>query len=389
MKPKPSSTAPLSDAEAIELAAVSGERLDALIASAGMCRDLAWGYDLTYSPKVFLPLTNVCRDHCDYCSFRRSPGDDGEWTMSPDEVLSCLKQASSQGCVEALFCLGDSPDVFPSYRNTLAKWGMDDTVDYLFKAAEWALELGLLPHTNAGILTYDQMARLRRVNVSLGLMLENVSPRLCKRGMPHYRAPDKRPERRLAMTREAGELRIPFTSGLLLGIGETCLERVETLLAIRELHLAYGHIQEVIIQNFRAGLKTPMCDAEEPDDDAVVRSVALARLILPSEVSVQAPPNLNPGVTEKLIAAGVNDFGGISPVTPDYINPGHPWPHIDRLSRQCEASGYVLRPRLPIYDDYLARPDFMDASLNPYCLKARARTEHQPTSGARRAPGPS
>ena len=224
-----------------------------LMAAARKRRDGHWTRRITFSPKVFLPLTNLCRNFCDYCSFRRSPGQAGEWTMSPDEVIAALDRGRENGCVEALFCLGDQPEaVFRSYRQTLARWGHTSTVDYLYWAAERALERGLLPHTNAGVLSKDEMARLRPVNVSQGLMLENISARLCQKGMPHHRAPDKRPERRVAMTREAGELAIPFTSGLLLGIGETRLERIDTLLAIRDLHREYGHIQEVIVQNFRA-----------------------------------------------------------------------------------------------------------------------------------------
>jgi FO synthase len=217
------------------------------------------------------------------------------------------------------------------------------------------------------------MERLKPVNVSMGLMLENISPRLCQKGMPHHRAPDKRPEARVAMTRAAGALKIPFTSGLLLGIGETRTERVETLLAIRELHREHGHIQEVIVQNFRARPNIPMAGAPEPEDFEIAHSVALARLILDDEVSVQAPPNLNPAATALLLDAGINDFGGISPVTPDYINPIHPWPHIDTLATTCAARGYTLRPRAPIYDRYLDAPGFLDPGLRQPTLAARAR----------------
>jgi FO synthase len=235
-----------------------------------------------------------------------------------------------------------------------------------------------LPHTNAGILTREDMARLRPLNVSLGLMLENVSERLCLPGMPHHRAPDKRPGRRIAMLAEAGELRIPFTTGILIGIGETLRERIDSLLTIRRLHRQFGHIQEVIVQNFRARPGIPMHAAPEPDDTEIAHAVALARLILDPEVSVQAPPNLSPEGREGsgaalLLRAGVNDFGGISPVTPDYINPRHPWPHVDALGEACAAEGYDLAPRLAIYDAFLEKPAFLDDALREPVAKVRAR----------------
>ncbi len=329
-------------------------------------RDRAWGKTLTFSPKVFLPITNLCRNRCDYCSFRRSPGDPGEWTMSPDEIRTWLSRAREQGCIEALFCLGDTPETgFREYRALLRSWGHDRTVDYLHWAAEQALAEGLLPHTNAGILSRNDMIELRPVNASLGLMLETVSDRLCERGMPHHQAPDKRPAKRIQMTREAGELRIPFTSGLLIGIGETIEERVDTLLAIRAIQREYGHIQEVIVQNFRAHPSTPMGSAVEPTEDDLAAAVALARLILDDDVSVQAPPNLSPASTKTLIDAGINDFGGISPVSPDYINPQHPWPHLEKLSEFCAAAGFDLRPRLPLYPSHLETDEFVDPSLRP------------------------
>jgi FO synthase len=338
----------------------------ALCEAARARRDRVWGMTLTYSPKVFLPVTNLCRNRCDYCSFRRSPGDPGEWTMSPDEIRSWLHRARDQGCVEALFCLGDTPETgFQEYRALLRSWGHERTVDYLRWAAEEALGAGLLPHTNAGILSREDMIALRPVNVSLGLMLENVSERLCEKGMPHHRAPDKRPAKRIQMTREAGELQIPFTSGLLIGIGETVEERVDTILAIRALHRDHGHIGEVIVQNFRAHPDTPMGLAAEPAPDGLAATVALARLLLDDDVSVQAPPNLNPASISTLIRAGINDFGGISPVSPDYINPQHPWPYLDRLREACDAEGFALAPRLPVYPSHLDAPGFIDASLRP------------------------
>jgi 7,8-didemethyl-8-hydroxy-5-deazariboflavin synthase CofG subunit len=365
----------LPNAEAaLRLGAPDGLSTAALTEAARARRERSTGRVVTFSPKVFLPLTNLCRNFCDYCSFRRSPGDPGAWTMSPDEVSAHLESGRAAGCVEALFCLGDTPEsVFGAYRDTLASHGQSSTVDYLVWAAERALELGLLPHTNAGILDAEAMARLRRVNVSLGLMLESTSDRLCAKGMPHHRAPDKRPARRLAMHAAAGRLSIPFTSGLLLGIGEAADERIETLLAIRSLDAAHDHIQEVIIQNFRAHPDTPMGGWVEPELDSLTRAVALARLVLPDRIRVQAPPNLSPGAAEALLDAGLDDFGGISPVTPDYINPRHPWPHLDALFEACERRGLLLRPRLPIYPRHATDPRFLDPSLGPACDAARRR----------------
>lgn len=367
---------PLSDEDALALADLEPHEHDALFAAAARRRDARWGSTVTFSPKVFLPLTNLCRNRCDYCSFRKSPGEPGEWTMTPAEVAHTLTTARAQGCVEALFCLGDKPEgAFSAYRRTLATFGHTSTVGYLYHAGRDALARGLLPHTNAGVLDAREMARLKEVNVSLGLMLENISPRLCAPGMPHHKAPDKRPERRVRMIEEAGALRIPFTTGILLGIGETWRERVESLLAIRALHRRYGHIQEVIVQNFRARPLIPMADAPEPEDVEVARSVAMARLILDDDVSVQAPPNLNPGGVARLLAAGINDWGGISPVTPDYINPRHPWPHLDALAGECAREGFTLRARLPVYDSYLAREGFVDPALIDACRAAQARLE--------------
>ncbi|MBK8259083.1 MAG: 7,8-didemethyl-8-hydroxy-5-deazariboflavin synthase CofG [Polyangiaceae bacterium] len=370
---------PLSAHDAFALADLPAEELSPLLKAAAAVRDRAFGRTLTFSPKVFLPLTNLCRNRCDYCSFRKSPGQEGEWTMTPEEVAETVTRARHAGCIEALFCLGDKPEgAFSAYRQTLAAFGHNSTVDYLYRAGCDALNLGLLPHTNAGVLEAQEMEQLKRVNVSLGLMLENVSPRLCAPGMPHHKAPDKRPERRIRMIENAGKLKIPFTTGILLGIGETRRERVESLLAIVDLHRQYGHIQEVIIQNFRARPDIAMATAPEPDDYEIAHSVAMARLILDRDVSVQAPPNLNPGGTALLLSAGINDWGGISPVTPDYINPRHPWPHLDMLRAQVESLGYQLAPRLPVYDRYLDMEGYIDPSLREPIARAKARLSRSP-----------
>jgi FO synthase len=317
-----------------------------LYARAAAVRDRAFGRRVTYSPKVFLPLTNLCRDRCDYCSFRRSPGEPGEWTMTPDEVRATLARGRELGCTEALFCLGDRPDVFPTYRALLRSWGHESTIDYLEWGCREAIAAGLLPHTNAGVMSMDDMRRLRGKNASLGLMVEQVTPRLCERGGAHHHAPDKRPEARLRMLREAGALRIPMTTGILCGIGESRDERIDSLLAITELHAAYGHIQEVIVQGFRDGRARGVA---EPEDDIVADAIALARVMLPPEVTVQSPPNLVTDVP-LLLAAGVNDLGGISPLTPDYINKAYPWPNIRGLAEVCAQHGFELAPRLPVHE---------------------------------------
>jgi len=318
---KPLAGEELTRDEAVALLATP-ELTAELLATASALRDRAWGRTITFSPKVFLPITNLCRDRCTYCTFRKDPDDPDAWTMTPDEIAAWSARGRALGCKEALMCLGDKPEVaFPAYRATLAGLGHRTTAEYVHRACAIALDCGLLPHTNAGLLSRDEMARLKEVNVSLGLMLENVSPRLRARGQVHQWAPDKEPALRLRMLREAGELRIPFTTGLLLGIGETLAERVDTLLAIRDLHRAYGHVQEVIVQNFRAKPTIPRADASEPAPEDIARTVAVARLILDADVSVQAPPNLSPADHTLLLAAGLNDWGGISPLTPDYVNP--------------------------------------------------------------------
>ena len=355
---------------------------DALLAAASARRDAAWGRTLTYSPKVFLPVTNLCRDRCTYCTFRKDPDDPDAWTMQPDEIRAWSARGRAVGCIEALMCLGDKPErAFPAYRTLLADLGHGTTAEYLHRACAIALDAGLLPHSNAGILTRDEMRALKPVNVSLGLMLENVSPRLRGRGEVHQWAPDKEPGVRLQMLREAGELAIPFTTGLLIGIGETLAERVDTLFAIRDLHRAHGHIQEVIVQNFRTKPTIRRSDAPEPDAADLARTVAVARLVLDSDVSVQAPPNLSsPDDHALLVAAGLNDWGGISPLTPDYVNPEAPWPHVALLADTCRAAGYALRPRLPIYERWIDRPGFLDPGLRA-AVAARA-AELVPPSAA-------
>jgi len=337
--------------------------LPALLAAAAASRDRSKGRTVTYSRKVFLPITNLCRDRCSYCTFRKDPNDPGAWTMTRADITVWLQRARSQGCREALMCLGDRPETaFRSHRETLRAFGHRSTIGYVREACEMALAMGLLPHTNAGLLSVEEMRLLRPVNVSLGLMLETVSPRLRARGMAHAHAPDKEPARRLAMIADAGRLSIPFTTGVLVGIGETPEERVDSLFAIRNLHQAYGHIQEVIIQNFRAKPQIAMAQAPEPTAVELARAVAVARLTLGGDLNLQVPPNLSPDDHRLLLRAGINDWGGISPVTCDYVNPEAPWPEIAALAATCRAEGFTLRERLPIYPQYM-RAQFLDPAL--------------------------
>jgi 7,8-didemethyl-8-hydroxy-5-deazariboflavin synthase CofG subunit len=364
----------LSAEDGYQLIRCSNEGASALFAVAGAVRDRHKGRTVTYSRKLFLPITNLCRDRCSYCTFRKDPRDPDAWTMTPAEIHAWLERGRAQGCKEALMCLGDKPELaYSSYRTTLAELGHASTTEYIYQACEIALSYGVLPHTNAGIMTYEEMKRLKQVNVSLGLMLENISPRLRQRGMAHFSAPDKDPIVRVRMIREAGELAIPFTTGILIGIGETLEERVDSLLAIRDLHQTYGHIQEVIVQNFRAKPHTRMASAPEPESLDVAKTVAVARLLLGGEMNVQAPPNLSPHDHKLLLRAGINDWGGISPITKDYVNPEAAWPHIEALGRTCREEGFTLRERLAIYPEYIDRPGFLLPALRPRTVELQAQ----------------
>lgn len=356
---------PVDDSPVLTSFQPDAQDVQTLCAAAAARRDLRDSACITFSPKIFLPITNLCRNRCDYCTFRRSPGDDGAYTMTFDDVERVVAQGAASGCFEALLCLGDKPEKgFSAYRRELTERGLDSTVDHLVISSQIALRHGVFPHTNAGVLDKEDMVRLRPVNASMGLMLESSSERLCEKGMPHYKAPDKRPAVRIRMMDIAGELRIPFTSGILVGIGETRKERIDSLLVLRELHARHGHIQELIIQNFRSKENTPMADAPEPTLDELLETIALARLIMPLDVSIQAPPNLSPHGVGALIGAGINDLGGISPITPDFINPEKPWPHLSSLRASLAAHGWQLMPRLPIYPAWI-HPDWVDPRLLP------------------------
>ena len=336
---------------------------------------------ITYSRKVFVPLTNLCRDYCGYCTFRRDPGQPGAHTMTPEEVLSFARAGEKMGCTEVLFSLGDKPELaFPEMRSQLRELGYTSTLHYLESMCQMVLrETTLLPHPNPGLLSPEWLKRLMPWSASIGLMLETTSNRLLSNGTAHDNAPDKVPRKRLRTIEEAGKLGIPFTTGLLIGIGETSAERIETLVAIGELHERYGHIQEVIIQNFRRKPSIPMSDWPEPSRGDMLRTVAVARLLLP-EINLQAPPNLAAPYYQELIDAGINDWGGVSPLTPDFINPEAPWPHLEQLRQRTESKGQKLQQRLPVY------PEFIEQSARHSALLAERLRQSADDSGyARRA----
>jgi len=335
--------------------------LPGLLSAATKIRACGKGNVVSFSRKVFIPLTTLCRDYCSYCTFRKDPGQPGAHFMTPDEVLALAERGRQAGCKEALFSLGDQPErIFPEASEFLSKQGFTRTLDYVAAMSELVLEkTGLLPHANPGVMDRAALVRLKDSNASLGLMLENVSPRLMRDGLPHAKAPDKVPALRLRTIEEAGRLSIAFTTGILIGIGETMEERIDSLFAIRTLHEEYGHIQEVIIQNFRAKTEIPMAAHPEPSLEDMLRTIALARLILGPHMNVQAPPNLSYDDFPCLLEAGINDWGGISPVTKDFINPEAAWPQIARLQAETESRGFVLRERLALYPEFVRREEFL------------------------------
>lgn len=306
------------------------------------------GSTITYSRKVFAPLTNLCRDRCAYCTFARPIGDPAAHTMTPDEVLAVARAGQRAGCKEILFSLGDKPEMrYPPYREWLLRQGFHSTIEYLAAMCQLVFEeTGLLPHSNAGVLTRSEIDLLKPVNASLGLMLESTSDRLLARGEAHFECPDKVPAVRLRTLREAGEARVAFTTGILIGIGETPAERLDALFAIRDLHEKYGHVQEVIVQNFRAKADTLFAGRPEPSLEDLRRTAAIARLIFGGEISVQVPPNLSPEAHADLLDAGIDDWGGVSPVTLDFINPERAWPALGELRRTTARAGFELRERL-------------------------------------------
>ncbi|HEY8489755.1 MAG TPA: 7,8-didemethyl-8-hydroxy-5-deazariboflavin synthase CofG, partial [Dehalococcoidia bacterium] len=335
----------LEAAEAYPLIRATGTELVAVLQAASTLRDRGKGRTVSYSRKVFIPLTTMCRQKCGYCTFAKPPGHAEAHTMTPDEVLAVAQAGAALGCKEALFSLGEKPEErYARARRDLARLGYDATNVYLRDMADLVYrETGLLPHLNPGVLTREEVAMLREVSVSMGIMLESVSTRLLEKGGAHWACPGKAPAERLATMAYAGEQGVAFTTGILIGIGETPEERVDSLLAIRDLHDRYGHIQEVIIQNFRVKPDIPMRHWPEPSALEMARTIATARLLLSPEMNVQAPPNLTPDAYQQYLFAGLNDWGGVSPLTKDHINPERPWPKIDELARVTAEAGFELR----------------------------------------------
>jgi 7,8-didemethyl-8-hydroxy-5-deazariboflavin synthase CofG subunit len=366
---------PLSREAARQLIGCGESELPALLTAAMETRQRFKPGIVTYSRKVFIPLTNLCRDYCGYCTFRRDPGQRGAHTMTPDQVLEIARAGQKMGCTEALFSLGDKPELaFPEMRDALRHLGYKSTLHYLEAMCELVLrETTLLPHPNPGLLSAEWIARLAKVSPSMGLMLETTNASLLAAGAAHDNAPDKIPAKRLHTIEEAGKQKVPFTTGLLIGIGENLEDRVDTLLAIRDLHRRYRHIQEVIIQNFRAKPEIPMRDRPEPTQGEMMRTIAVARLLMP-DVNIQAPPNLSAPYYDELLDAGINDWGGVSPLTPDFINPEKPWPHLEQLKLRTEAKGYRLRQRLPVYPEFVQNVT-EEPSLLAEKIKAAADSE--------------
>lgn len=327
--------------------------IEQLCKRARQVRESAWGRRITYSRKLFVPLTNMCRDECGYCTFVQAPDSPHARVMTPDEVRDSLRAGEKAGCKEVLFSLGEKPELrYAAARRALDRLGYRTMTDYLAAMCDLVLrETSMIPHVNAGTLSDDELARLHPVSASMGLMLESVSKRLLRKGQPHHACPDKVPAQRLATLGRGGRRRIPFTTGILIGIGETWQERIDSLRAINALHRRYGHIQEVIVQNFRAKPGTAMADHPEPTLTDLIRTLAVARLELDADISLQVPPNLTVD-HRALIDAGINDWGGISPVTSDFINPERIWPEIDVLARTTASAGYELAERLTVYPGY-------------------------------------
>jgi FO synthase len=338
--------------------------VDGLFTEARRLRDEGKGRVITYSRKVFVPLTTLCRDRCTYCTFAKPPGAGGEY-LEPEDVMAIALAGESHGCTEALFTLGDRPeDRWPQALAFLERHGCASTIEYVRMNTEAVVSrTAVFPHANPGLLTEEDMRALRPSNVSMGLMLENISPRLMEPGMPHHDCPDKDPALRVETIRAAGRARVPFTTGVLMGIGETPEELVDSLFALAALAAETGSVQEVIVQNFRAKADTPKRRDAEPTVQYVARVVAAARWILGSGMNLQVPPNLTERF-EVYLDAGINDWGGVSPLTIDWVNPEAPWPHLDELDERTAAAGFELRPRLPVYPEYID-DRWIDPALMP------------------------
>jgi FO synthase len=355
----------------VEHAALLDAPLDELCAEARSLRKAGHGTVVTYSPKVFIPLTKLCRDVCHYCTFAGPPRRGERAYMTIDEVLAVARAGAARGCREALFTLGDKPELrYRVAREELASLSCESTLEYLGRAAGAVLaDTGLLPHLNPGVMTVDDLRALRPVSASMGIMLETTSERLSARGGPHYGSPDKAPAARLETLRAAGEAQVPFTTGILIGIGDTRAERLDALVAIRELGERYGHVQEVIVQNFRAKPGTRMAGAAEPPLEELLWTIAAARIVLGERAHLQAPPNLSYEHFPRLLDAGIDDWGGISPVTIDHVNPEAPWPELERLRAATESRGLQLAARLPVYPEWIDSA-WIDPRVLPAVLRA-------------------
>ena len=333
--------------------------VEELCALAARIRDSGKGKTVTFSPKVFIPLTHLCRDFCGYCTFRHSPDTAPTLYMTPEEVLIVARAGERLGCTEALFTLGERPEQrYPEAKQWLSERGYTTTLEYLAAMCHLVLEeTQLMPHANPGTMSRRELASLQPFNPSMGLMLESTSPRLYEKGGPHEFAPSKRPRVRLRTLELAGELGIPFTTGILIGIGESRRERIDAILAIRSLQRAHGHIQEVIVQNFRAKPATPMEESDDAPPDELLWTVAVARILLGPDINLQVPPNLSADDYQVYLGAGINDWGGVSPLTIDFVNPEAPWPALADLRRRTEEQGFQLKPRLPVYPEYFLSSD--------------------------------
>ncbi len=348
----------------LDMENASPEDVEQICRQATVRRESRWGCDITYSRKVFLPLTNMCRDECLYCTFVKHPDSPDANIMSRQQVASTLQQGEQLHCKEALFSLGEKPELrYAKSAEMLAERGHKTMTAYLREMCEYTLEnTSLIPHINCGTLSEADIRQLKPVSASMGMMLESLSLKLMKKGGVHYRCPDKAPKLRMQTLELTGKHQVPFTTGLLIGIGETWADRIEALDTINQIHQQHGHIQEVIIQNFRAKSDTAMANHPEPQLDDMIKTLAVARLILDPSISLQAPPNLQQR-HQHYLSAGINDWGGISPVTKDFINPECAWPNITELQQSCAQQGYRLRERLPVYPDYLQRPEFINPNI--------------------------
>ena len=350
----------------------SNSDLDSLLEDSNRIRDLHWGKVVTYSRKVFVPLTNMCRNTCSYCTFVKDPNSEEANILTKDQVIDIIQEGQNKGCKEVLFSLGEKPERrYPIAKRALKKIGFDTMVDYLKEVCQLTLQKSnLIPHVNAGTLSLEDIKKLKPVTASMGMMLETTSKRLTKKGQPHYACPDKIPVQRIRTLEKAGVMKVPFTTGLLIGIGETFSERIDALKTINRIHKKHGHIQEVIIQNFQRKPDILMKNSPEPSKEDMMRTIATARIILSPDISIQAPPNLSNSHLD-LLNAGINDWGGISPVTIDFINPQHSWPHLEDLKNGTEAKGFKLKERLTIYPKYQKKLGFVSNKLeNHICALA-------------------